>query len=159
MKSSYKTFCASCVTIFLLLSWVCSGNASAASLDNFARLEGTISIAGGTAHIPVMNDAARAITTAHPKIRITVEGDGSGIGVPKVGEGLSDIGNARRPPSEAGIAKYGLKSYPFALGVVVVQAEGSAVDAVLAADIVVTDILNALDLLRHPLRLTATLRS
>ena len=86
MKSSYKTFCASCVTIFLLLSWVCSGNASAASLDNFAGLEGTISIAGGTAHIPVMNDAARAITTAHPKIRITVEGGGSGIGVQKVGE-------------------------------------------------------------------------
>jgi soluble P-type ATPase len=46
-----------------------------------------------------------------------------------------------------------------ALGVAVVQAEGGAVDAVLAADIVVTDILNALDLLRHPLRLTATLRS
>jgi len=46
-----------------------------------------------------------------------------------------------------------------ALGVAVVQAEGGAVDAVLASDIVVTDILNALDLLRHPLRLTATLRS
>jgi soluble P-type ATPase len=46
-----------------------------------------------------------------------------------------------------------------ALGVAVVQAEGGAVAAVLASDIVVTDILNALDLLRHPLRLTATLRS
>jgi len=46
-----------------------------------------------------------------------------------------------------------------ALGVAVVQAEGGAVDAVLAADIVAGDILNALDLLRHPLRLTATLRS
>jgi soluble P-type ATPase len=46
-----------------------------------------------------------------------------------------------------------------ALGVATVQAEGSAVDAVLAADIVVGNILDALDLLRHPLRLTATLRS
>jgi soluble P-type ATPase len=46
-----------------------------------------------------------------------------------------------------------------ALGVAVVQAEGSAVDAILAADIVVGNILDALDLLRHPLRLTATLRS
>jgi soluble P-type ATPase len=46
-----------------------------------------------------------------------------------------------------------------ALGVAVVQAEGSAVDAVLAADIAVSNILDALDLLRHPLRLTATLRS
>ncbi|MBI5592516.1 MAG: ATPase P [Deltaproteobacteria bacterium] len=46
-----------------------------------------------------------------------------------------------------------------ALGVATVQAEGSAVDAVFAADIVVGNILDALDLLRHPLRLTATLRS
>ena len=46
-----------------------------------------------------------------------------------------------------------------ALGVAVVQAEGGAVDAILAADIVVGNILDALDLLRHPLRLTATLRS
>ncbi len=46
-----------------------------------------------------------------------------------------------------------------ALGVAVVQAEGCAVGAVLAADIVVGNILDALDLLRHPLRLTATLRS
>jgi len=46
-----------------------------------------------------------------------------------------------------------------ALGVAVVQAEGSAVDAILAADIVVGNILDALDLLRHSLRLTATLRS
>jgi phosphate transport system substrate-binding protein len=94
---------------------------SAASQDSFAGMEGTISIAGGTAHIPVMNDAAKAIMTAHPKIRITVEGGGSGIGVQKVGEGLADIGNTGRPLSEAEIAKYGLKSYPFALdGVAVV---------------------------------------
>ncbi len=46
-----------------------------------------------------------------------------------------------------------------ALGVAVVQAEGGAADAILAADIVVGNILDALDLLRHPLRLTATLRS
>jgi soluble P-type ATPase len=41
-----------------------------------------------------------------------------------------------------------------ALGVAVLHAEGSAVDAVLAADIVVIDILSTLDLMRHPLRLT-----
>lgn len=75
----------------------------------------------GTAHIPVMNDAAKAVMTAHPKIRITIEGGGSGIGVQKVGEGLVDIGNTGRALSEAEITKYGLKSYPFALdGVAVV---------------------------------------
>lgn len=46
-----------------------------------------------------------------------------------------------------------------ALGIATVQTEGAAIAAVLAADIVSTGILDALDLLLHPLRLTATLRS
>jgi soluble P-type ATPase len=45
-----------------------------------------------------------------------------------------------------------------ALGIVVIQREGAARDAILAADIVTTDILSALDLLANPLRLAATLR-
>jgi soluble P-type ATPase len=45
------------------------------------------------------------------------------------------------------------------LGIVVVQAEGAAVQTALAADILSPDILTALDLLIHPLRLVATLRS
>jgi hypothetical protein len=70
-----------------MLSWVCSGNAFAASLDNLLRAWKERSVLQAGQHI----------------------------------------------------FRYGLKSYPFALGLVVVQAEGSAVDAVLAADIVVTD--------------------
>lgn len=46
-----------------------------------------------------------------------------------------------------------------AVGIVVVEAEGAAVPALLAADIVCRSIGEALDLLLHPLRLTATLRS
>ena len=46
-----------------------------------------------------------------------------------------------------------------ALGVALMQAEGAAIEAILSADVVVTDILDALDLLLHPLRLAATLRS
>ncbi len=46
-----------------------------------------------------------------------------------------------------------------ALGIAVVQEEGTAVESVLAADIVCPDILSALDLLSNPLRLVATLRS
>jgi soluble P-type ATPase len=45
-----------------------------------------------------------------------------------------------------------------ALGIAVVQAEGAAVETVLAADIAVTSVLDALDLLAAPLRLVATLR-
>ena len=45
-----------------------------------------------------------------------------------------------------------------ALGIAVVQGEGAAVSAVVSADIVCTDIIQALSLLTHPVRLTATLR-
>jgi soluble P-type ATPase len=45
-----------------------------------------------------------------------------------------------------------------ALGIAVIQAEGAAIAAVLAADVVTVSILDALDLLLHPLRLVATLR-
>jgi soluble P-type ATPase len=46
-----------------------------------------------------------------------------------------------------------------ALGIAVVEEEGTAAETVLAADVVCPSIRAALDLLRNPLRLTATLRS
>lgn len=45
------------------------------------------------------------------------------------------------------------------LGIAVVNDEGSAVESMMAANIVCTSITSALDLLSNPLRLTATLRS
>ena len=45
------------------------------------------------------------------------------------------------------------------LGVAVCQTEGAAVETMLAADVVVSNIDDALDLLLHPLRLVATLRA
>ncbi len=84
-------------------------------LEPFKNLEGTIDIAGGTAHIPVMTQAAKDIMTFNPKIRITVAGGGSGVGVKQVGEGLAAIGNTGRPLKESEIEKYGLKSWPFAI--------------------------------------------
>lgn len=85
-------------------------------LDRFSGLQGQIDIAGGTAHIPVMKDAAKSIMTSYPKINITVAGGGSGVGVQKVAEGLVDIGNAGRPVSSKELAKYpDLNSFPFAV--------------------------------------------
>lgn len=46
-----------------------------------------------------------------------------------------------------------------ALGVTVVEAEGAASSSIAAADLVVTDIRDGLDLLLHPLRLVAGLRT
>ena len=45
------------------------------------------------------------------------------------------------------------------LGIAVIQEEGASVETLVAADIATRSILDALDLLHHPLRLTATLRS
>lgn len=89
--------------------------AAASDLDGFKSLEGTVDIAGGTAHIPVMKEAAKRIMTLNPKIRITIAGGGSGVGVQKVGEGLVSIGNTGRALTEAEVTKYGLKTFPFAI--------------------------------------------
>ena len=85
-----RLICFSAVFLFLCTT------AGAGMLQQFAGQKGSIGIAGGTAHIPVMNAAAKRIMTANPGIRITVEGGGTGVGVQKAGEGLADIGNTGR---------------------------------------------------------------
>ncbi|MEA3363157.1 MAG: phosphate ABC transporter substrate-binding protein [Thermodesulfobacteriota bacterium] len=101
-------------TFFLLACFTVP--AVSGELDRFSTLQGEIDIAGGTAHIPVMKDAAKIIMTSYPQINITVAGGGSGVGVQKVGEGLVDIGNAGRPVSEKEREKYSkLRSFPFAI--------------------------------------------
>lgn len=64
-------------------------------------------------------------------------------------ESVAAVGNGR-------IDRLMLKAS--ALGIAVVQEEGAAVETIMSADIVVRDILSALDLLANPLRITATLR-
>ena len=110
--------------------------AMAAGLDAFAGLKGKVDIAGGTAHIPVMNDAAKRIMQANPAIRITVGAGGTGVGVQKVGEGLVDIGNTGRALTDAEVAKYGLKSFAFAIdGVAAVVNPKNAVAELTAAQV------------------------
>lgn len=84
-------------------------------LNAFAGMKGVLNIAGGTAHIPVMKDAARQIMTKYPDIRITIAGGGSGVGVEQAGSGLADIGNTGRPLKAAEKEKFGLVSFPFAI--------------------------------------------
>ncbi len=111
------------IALSLLFGLILGGVAAAAvdPLAAFAGKQGKIDIAGGTAHIPVMKEAASRVMAANPKIAITVAGGGSGVGVQKVGEGLVEIGNTGRALSEAEVSRYGLKSFAFALdGVAVV---------------------------------------
>jgi phosphate transport system substrate-binding protein len=107
-----------------------------APLDAFKSLAGAIDIAGGTAHIPVMQDAAQQIMAINPKIRITVAGGGSGVGVQKVGAGLVAIGNTGRALTPEEVAKYGLKTFPFAIdGVAVAVNPGNPVKALAAQQV------------------------
>lgn len=110
--------------------------AAAAPLDAFKGQKGKVDIAGGTAHIPVMQEAAKRIMTANPDIRITVAGGGSGVGVKQAGEGLVEIGNTGRPLKGEEVEKYGLKSFPFAIdGVAVVVHPSNAVDELTFAQV------------------------
>jgi soluble P-type ATPase len=60
------------------------------------------------------------------------------------------LGNGRNDRLMVGLA---------ALGIVVIQKEGAAAETVRAADVLVHDVRDALDLLLHPLRLVASLRN
>jgi phosphate transport system substrate-binding protein len=124
LKTSIRmliTFCA-----FYFLASPCSGGA----LDAFEGYKGTIKIAGGTAHIPVMKEAAKRIMTSYKDIVITVAGGGSGVGIKQVGEGLVDIGNSGRRPKPEEIERYGLKMYQWAIdGVGVVVNPANSVKA------------------------------
>jgi phosphate transport system substrate-binding protein len=103
------------LTMVLVLGAAPLAWAQDAQLSAFKGKEGKIDIAGGTAHIPVMKDAAAQIMKYNPKIRITVAGGGSGVGVQKVGEGLVDIGDTGRALTPKEVKKYGLKTFPFAI--------------------------------------------
>ncbi len=121
------------VTAFLLLSAL---SAAASPLDPFKDMKGTLDIAGGTVHIPVMKQAAQNIMTFNPDIRITVAGGGSGVGVQQVGEGIAHIGNTGRALKPAEIEKYGLVTFPFAIdGVAVAVHPSNTVKALTASQV------------------------
>ena len=123
------------VVLAIALFLAC-GVAHAGLLEQFAGQSGKIDIAGGTAHIPVMTEAAKRIMTVNPDIRINVEGGGTGVGVQKAGEGLVDIGNTGRALSEDEVAKYGLVSFAFAVdGVTVILNPANGVKDLSAAQV------------------------
>lgn len=98
-----------------------SANLFAGSLDSFKDLSGTIKISGGTAHIPVMKEAAKRVMQFNGNIQISIAGGGSGVGIKQVGEGLVNIGNSGRKAKDEEVEKYGLKMFKWAIdGVAIV---------------------------------------
>lgn len=108
---------------FKLIKWIIvfsvviftAGICSASGLDTFKGEKGVLRISGGTAHIPVMKEAAKRIMTFNPDIQITIAGGGSGAGIKQVGEGLVNIGNSGRQATETEVGKYGLSMYKWAI--------------------------------------------
>ena len=98
----------------VLFGLVAATVAYAGTLDNFKDESGTLRIAGGTAHIPIMKAVAKEINAHNPDIKIAIAGGGSGVGIKKAGEGLVDIGNAGRKASEEEVQKYGLVLHKWA---------------------------------------------
>jgi phosphate transport system substrate-binding protein len=91
-------------------------------LEPFSGSKGVLKIGGGTAHIPVMKEAAKIIMQKNRNIHITIAGGGSGVGIKQVGEGMIDIGNAGRKATPKEIKRYNLHMVKWAIdgvGVVV----------------------------------------
>ncbi|MBT8044381.1 MAG: phosphate ABC transporter substrate-binding protein [Verrucomicrobiae bacterium] len=110
-----------CLSLGVFLICSCSQDQTTSSrsgetkhLTDFSDKSGEVNIAGGTAHIPVMQKAAKDIMSYNPKIKITIAGGGSGVGAQQVGKGLVDIGNTGRPLKEKEQAM-GLVSHAFAI--------------------------------------------
>ncbi len=108
----------------------------ASGLESFKGEKGELRISGGTAHIPVMKEAAKRIMTFNPEVRITIAGGGSGAGIKQVGEGLVNIGNSGRKAKDTEIEKYGLSMYRWAVdGVATVVNPENPVKAITAAQL------------------------
>lgn len=117
MKKSIVMSCAVFCSLFIL-----SVSGYSGELDPFKNEKGSLKISGGTAHIPVMKEAAQMIMSTYPEIQISIAAGGSGVGIKQVGEGLVDIGNSGRKPTEDEIGRYQLILFQWALdgvGVVV----------------------------------------
>lgn len=107
------------------------------ALTAFKGEKGAVKVSGGTAHIPVMKEAAKQIISANPDIQITIAGGGSGVGIKQVGEGLVDIGNSGRKPTDDEVKRYGLKLYQWAIdGVAVVVNPKNKVRALTGAQMI-----------------------
>jgi phosphate transport system substrate-binding protein len=59
-----------------------------------ASADTTITIAGSTALLPLVKDAAAAYQAAHPDVKISVSGGGSGTGINQVAAKAIDIGDS-----------------------------------------------------------------
>jgi phosphate transport system substrate-binding protein len=69
---------------------------SASPTPTVAELSGTITEAGSTTVQPLAESVAAAFMAKYPKVTVTIQGGGSGVGVKSAQDGTVDIGAASR---------------------------------------------------------------
>ena len=83
-------------TFALLLATACSNSANQTTQDTVRS--GNITVAGSTALLPLVKQAAQDYQTAHPGVRISVAGGGSHVGLTQAQQKGVDIGDSDIPP-------------------------------------------------------------
>ena len=76
------------------LAAILFGFSAVATTSSAAFADTTITIAGSTALLPLVKDAAAAYQAAHPDVKISVSGGGSGTGINQVASKAIDIGDS-----------------------------------------------------------------
>ncbi len=71
-----------------------SSNSSANSTKTAAKISGTVTAAGSSALLPLVQKAAQFFNSANPDCSVTATGGGSGQGLQQVADGAVDIGDS-----------------------------------------------------------------
>jgi phosphate transport system substrate-binding protein len=88
-----------CLLVTALVLAGCSSNSSTAPSPGAAtaeELSGTITESGSTTVQPLAEKLANAFIARHPKVKITIQGGGTGVGIKAAHDGTVDIGAASR---------------------------------------------------------------
>lgn len=94
--------------VIMLILTGCSGNATtptnpttiapttSATIPTTSAFSGTITESGSTTVQPLAEKLAGAFMTANPKVKVTIQGGGTGVGIKAANDGTVDIGAASR---------------------------------------------------------------
>jgi phosphate transport system substrate-binding protein len=91
-------FISVCLLVVFLAMTGCSTSSTVVSTALLPSQEpsGTITESGSTTVQPLAEKLANAFTTRHPKVKITIQGGGTGVGIKAANDGTVDIGAASR---------------------------------------------------------------
>jgi len=99
------------ISSMLLFSGCVNSNNANTEIDNinnttYTTTEISLSMAGGTAVVPIAQETAKIFMKSHPNVKIEVIGGGSGFGINEIGEKRIDIGMAGRNIKSSEKEKY-----------------------------------------------------